>query len=115
GNPLACAAGLTVLETLSHDGLLARVVALGEHLGSALGRLADKHARLALEPRGQGLLRGLALRGDAAPVVARCRDRGVLLSVAGGTVVRFVPPYVVTEGELDRGLAVLDEVLGAST
>jgi 4-aminobutyrate aminotransferase-like enzyme len=44
-------------------------------------------------------------------VVARCREAGVLLSVAGGTVVRFVPPYVVTEAQLDRGVATLDAAL----
>jgi len=113
GNPLACAAGLAVLQAIEADGLLARVRSLGEHLGRGLDALATKHASRALEPRGTGLLRGLALRGDAAPVVAGCRERGVLLSVAGGTVVRFVPPYVVTEAELDRGLAVLDEILSA--
>jgi acetylornithine/succinyldiaminopimelate/putrescine aminotransferase len=61
--------------------------------------------------RGKGLLIGLALDGDATPVVARARDRGVLLSVAGGTVVRFVPAYVVSDAEIDEGLAALDAAL----
>jgi predicted acetylornithine/succinylornithine family transaminase len=112
GNPLACAAGLAVLQTLERDRLLERVGRLGDHLGRGLAALAVKYPGMSLEARGRGLLRGLALRGDAAPIVARCRERGVLLSVAGGTVVRFVPPYVVSEAELDRGLAALDESLG---
>jgi predicted acetylornithine/succinylornithine family transaminase len=118
GNPLACAAALCVLETIEVDGLLARVTKLGEHLGRGLEALARKyetaHPVRTVGVRGQGLLRGLALSGDAAPVVARCREDGVLLSVAGGTVVRFVPPFIVTEAELDRGLALLDGVLGAA-
>lgn len=120
GNPLACAAGLAVLEAIVPEqgsGLLARVVELGEHLGRGLEALARKHSAAtparAIGTRGQGLLRGLALSGDAAPVVARCREAGVLLSVAGATVVRFVPPYVVTPEELDRGLAALDAALAA--
>ena len=114
GNPLACAAALAVLDTLEHDQLLARVVSLGEHLARGLEALAKKHDKLAIEARGQGLLRGLALRGDASPIVAKCRDAGVLLSVAGGTVVRFVPPYIVTDAELDRGLAALDAALASA-
>ena len=108
GNPLACAAGNAVLSTIVEDKLLARVVELGEHLEAGLSQIATKHAARAIGPRGQGLLRGLALNGDATPVVAACRDKGVLLSVAGGTVVRFVPPFVVTKEELDRGLHALD-------
>ncbi len=114
GNPLACAAGLAVLGAIEDDGLLAKVTALGEHLARGLEALVKKHAS-AIEVRGQGLLRGLALDGDASPVVAKCRARGVLLSVAGGTVVRFVPPFVVTAAELDRGIAVLDASLGATS
>ncbi len=114
GNPLACAAGLAVLGAIEEDGLLARVRELGEHLARGLEGLVNKHAR-AKEVRGQGLLRGLALDGDASAVVGACREGGVLLSVAGGTVVRFVPPYVVTREELDRGLAALDSALATST
>jgi len=112
GNPLACAAALAVLDAIEADDLLGRVRALGEHLGRGLEALAKKHPNQSLEPRGQGLLRGLALKGDATPIVARCREAGVLLSVAGGTVVRFVPPYVVTEAELDRGLKAVDVAMG---
>jgi acetylornithine/succinyldiaminopimelate/putrescine aminotransferase len=61
--------------------------------------------------RGRGLLQGLVLDGDAAPVVARARDRGLLLSVAGGNVVRFAPALVVGRAEIDEALAILDQVL----
>ncbi len=111
GNPLACAAGLAVLGAIEDDKLLAHVAAMGAHLAQALELLVTKHSSRAIEVRGQGLLRGLALNGDATPFVAACRDRGVLLSVAGGTVVRFVPPFIVTAAELDRGVAALDEAL----
>jgi len=112
GNPLACAAALCVLDTIEEDELLARVEAAGRHLEHSLRELAKKHDSRTTGVRGRGLLRGLALDGDATPVVQKVRDEGVLLSVAGGNVVRFVPPFVVTDAELDQGIAALDRALG---
>lgn len=114
GNPLACAAALTVLETIENEKLLARVAAAGARLRQGLEELVEKHKGKARAVRGRGLLVGLQVEGDAAPYVQRARERGVLLSVAGGTVVRFVPPFVVTDAEIDEGVAALDAVLGQS-
>jgi predicted acetylornithine/succinylornithine family transaminase len=111
GNPLACAAALCVLQTIEEDKLLERVDAAGKHLAVGLADLVRKHGARARDVRGRGLLRGLAVEGDAAATVQRVREAGVLLSVAGGTVVRFVPPFVVTDAELDRGVAALDRAL----
>jgi len=113
GNPLACAAALCVLETIDHDKLLDRVKVAGERLASGLEGVRQKYAGRAKSVRGLGLLRGLELDGDASPVVAKVRESGVLLSVAGGTVVRFAPPFVVTDAELDRGVAALDAALAS--
>jgi acetylornithine/succinyldiaminopimelate/putrescine aminotransferase len=111
GNPLATAAALCVLETIEEERLLDRVKAAGERLRASLQRLVEKHPGRAKAVRGRGLLWGLQLDGDAAPVVRAVRERGVLLSVAGGTVVRFAPPFVVTDAELDEGVAALDAAL----
>ncbi len=111
GNPLACAAGLAVLETIEKEGLLAHTEKMGRHLAGRLQELVKKHPGVAKEVRGAGLLRGLALAGDATPVVQKVRDRGVLLSVAGGTVVRFAPPLIVTAAQLDEGVDALDKSL----
>ena len=113
GNPLACAAATTVIETIERDQLLARVIEMGGRLHKALQKLVDKYPGKAKEVRGRGLLLGLAVDGDAAPYVARAREQGVLLSVAGGTVVRFVPPFVVTAAEIDEGVAALDKALAS--
>ncbi len=110
GNPLACAASLAVIDTIEKDGLLARVQKAGERLAGALQKLVGKRG---LAVRGRGLLRGLLVDGDATPYVLRARERGVLLSVAGGTVARFVPPFVVTDAQLDEGVAALEWALGA--
>jgi acetylornithine/N-succinyldiaminopimelate aminotransferase len=114
GNPLACAAALAVIETIEKDDLLSRVRAAGEHLLAGLSALAKKHQPIAQQVRGRGLLRGLAVTGDATPYVLGAREKGnVLLSVAGGTVARFVPPFVVTNEQLDEGVAALDAALGS--
>ncbi len=113
GNPLACAAARCVLETIEAEGLLENCIKAGDHLHGELAKVADKHARLCEAPRGRGLLRGLPLKVPAPPVVTACRERGVLLSVAGANVVRFAPALTVTARHLDEAVSVLAEVLGA--
>ena len=114
GNPLACAAAVCVLETLENEALVENCRQAGDYLGGELDRLVARHAGLASSARGRGLLRGLVLERPAAPVVAACRERGVLLSVAGGTVVRFAPPLIVRKQHIDQAVSVLDEVLTAA-
>ena len=58
------------------------------------------------------LLQGLVVEGDALPIVAKARDKGLLISVAGGNVVRFAPALVVTKGEIDEAVEKLDAALG---
>jgi acetylornithine/N-succinyldiaminopimelate aminotransferase len=111
GNPLATAAALAVIETIERDHLLARVTDVGEHLGAALGGLVRRHGGIALEARGRGLLRGLRVKENAAGIVAKAREKGVLLSLAGADVVRFAPAYVVTTAQIDQAVDVLGKVL----
>ena len=111
GNPLACAAALAVLEAIDEEGLIENARVVGAHLGRGLARLAERHSPRALEARGVGLLRGLRLAEDAAPIARRCADEGLLLSVAGGTVLRFTPPLVVDRPTIDAALETLDRVL----
>ncbi len=111
GNPLACAAALYIQQAIDEQGLLAQCKEMGAHLGSALSRLAERRRPKTRGTRGRGLLQGLVLDGEAAPVVQKARDRGLLLSVAGGQVVRFAPPLVVGKDEIDEAVAILDEVL----
>lgn len=112
GNPLACAAGLAVLHIMDEEGLLENSARLGEYLGA---RLAEIDARLSstVGTRGMGLLQGLVLADDVDPgaTVSAIHAAGVLLTLAGGNVVRVSPSLNVTREELDEGLAVLEEVL----
>jgi acetylornithine/N-succinyldiaminopimelate aminotransferase len=111
GNPLACAAGLYVQQAIDERGLLAHCHEMGAHLGSALARMAERRRPKTRGARGRGLLQGLVLDGEGGPLVQKAREKGLLLSVAGGQVVRFAPPLVVDKAEIDEALAILDEVL----
>jgi acetylornithine/N-succinyldiaminopimelate aminotransferase len=111
GNPFATAAALYVQHAIDAGGLLERCRDVGAYLGSALLRLAERRKPRARGARGRGLLQGLVLDGDAGPVVTRARERGLLLSVAGGNVVRFVPPLVVSKDEIDEAVQILDAAL----
>jgi predicted acetylornithine/succinylornithine family transaminase len=111
GNPLASAAALYVQQQIDALGLLPRCQDVGSYLGSSLLRLGERRRPRTKGARGRGLLQGLVVEGEAAPIVARARERGLLLSVAGGNVVRFVPPLIVTKPQIDEAVAILDQVL----
>lgn len=107
GNALACAAANAVFEIMEAEGLVERVAKSGEYLAARLAELVAEFPGHAVEVRGRGLLRGLAVSGAPAQVTARCRENGLLLSIAGDKVVRFVPPYVVEREHLDEAVAIL--------
>lgn len=113
GNALASAAARTVLEVIEEEGLCEAAVRLGEQLGRGLAALAARHPRICEGERGRGLLRGLCLSPgvDARLALARVRERGVLLTIAGGSVLRFTPPLIVTAAEIDEALALVEATL----
>src|SRR5690606_24309194 len=93
------------------QGLLERCTQTGAYLGEQLTALAARHPALCLGARGRGLLRGLVLAGAAAPIVARCRELGLLVSVAGNSVVRFAPALIVERAAIDEALGILEQAL----
>lgn len=108
GNPMACAAAIYLQRAIDDQNLLKRCQETGAYLNSALLRLAERRRPRTRAARGRGLLQGLVLEGDAGPVVARARDRGLLVSMAGPNVVRFAPPLIVSKPEIDEALAIMD-------
>ncbi|HEY3497304.1 MAG TPA: acetylornithine/succinylornithine family transaminase [Polyangiaceae bacterium] len=114
GNALASAAALAVLETLESENLLANVRTLGDALSKALAALAARHPDKVESVRGKGLLQAVVLKDgiDARAVLGELQQRGVLLSIAGGSGLRFSPPLVVRQKELEEAVAVLDAALG---
>jgi len=105
GNPLSAAAGRVVLQEL-RGGLLDHVRTVGEHLRARLDALAAEEPRIR-EVRGLGLMLGVELKEKAAPVLAALEARGVLAINAGATVIRFVPPLVISEAEADEAVEAL--------
>ena len=111
GNPLACSAAVAVLEIIDEEKLLDKVTTTGEYLGEQLLSLVKEFPGHAVDARGRGLLRGVAVSGTAANVTARCREKGMLVSVAGANVIRFAPPFIVERAQVDEGVGILRSVL----
>jgi predicted acetylornithine/succinylornithine family transaminase len=107
GNLLACRAALVFLDALTTGGLLGHVKAAGAHLEAGLRRLASRHP-VVREVRGAGLMWGLELCEDAAPVVPAALERGLVVNRTATTVVRLLPPFVISAAEIDEGLDLLD-------
>ena len=110
GGPLVASVALEVVRTIGDPAFLADVRRKGEWLGARLERLAGTTPRVK-EVRGRGLLWGLELTEPAAPFVAGARERGLLVLTAGPDVIRLIPPLVITQAELERGVAILEDVL----
>jgi acetylornithine/succinyldiaminopimelate/putrescine aminotransferase len=112
GNLLACRAGLVVLDELVGGGLLAHIGRVGKHFEGRLRAIAATHS-IVKEVRGAGLMWGLELTRDAGAVVPAGLERGVVVNRTAETVVRLLPPLVITETEIDEALGRLDAALGA--
>jgi acetylornithine/succinyldiaminopimelate/putrescine aminotransferase len=106
GNLLACRAALVCLDELT-AGLMDHVRKAGAHLEAKLREMQKKHTAI-VDVRGAGLMWGLELNTDAAAVHEAAIRHGVLVNRTAGTVIRLLPPLVITEAELDRALGMLD-------
>jgi acetylornithine/N-succinyldiaminopimelate aminotransferase len=111
GNLLACRAALCVLDELVGGGLLAHIGRVGRHVEQRLKGIAAAHP-IVKDVRGGGLIWGIELNRDAAAVVPAALSQGVVVNRTAGTVVRLLPPLIITVDELDEGLARLDAALG---
>jgi acetylornithine/N-succinyldiaminopimelate aminotransferase len=112
GNLLACRAALCFLDELTSRGLMAHVAKMGVFFEQHLKALAARHP-VVTDVRGSGLMWGLELSCDAAPVVPAALQRGLIVNRTAETVVRLLPPLVITEAEAGEALARLDAVLGS--
>jgi acetylornithine aminotransferase len=110
GNPLACAAALAVLRVLLDGRVLEQSRVAGDYLAKGLQDLKDR-LPIVKDVRGLGLLQGMELSVDGKPVVTDCLARGLLINCTVDRVLRFVPPLIVTQREIDRLLDTLSQVL----
>ena len=106
GNPLAMRAGVETLRIMEEEGLLANAAKVGRHLADALSR-EMKGVQGFKEIRGQGLMIGLELTKPCGDLVKRCAEGGLLISVTADTVVRMVPPLILTIAEADEIVGIL--------
>jgi acetylornithine/N-succinyldiaminopimelate aminotransferase len=110
GNPLASAAALAVLKIVLSDGFLSDVARKGVHLRKRLEKLAERH-NLIRDVRGIGLMQAIDLAIPGANLSRDLREEGVLVNCTADTVLRFLPPLVVSNEEIDEMTERLDYVL----
>ncbi len=110
GNPLACAAGTVVLETVADPAFLDRVNHAGDYIR---GKIASWNLPIVKDVRGKGLMIGTQIDSSVKPfdIEVKCLERGLCTTTAGSDVVRFLPPLVITDKEIDEGLAIYKSVL----
>jgi acetylornithine/LysW-gamma-L-lysine aminotransferase len=108
GSPLACAAALAALGVMKRESLPEQAAEKGEYL---MGRLREIQSPLVREVRGLGLMVGIELKKKVAPYLQAMVERGVIALPAGLTVIRLLPPLVISYEQLDRAVSVIAEVL----
>lgn len=110
GNPLVAAAGVETIRVILEEGLLNRAEEMGEYLHGELEALGKRHP-VVQEVRGIGLIIGMSLAIPGAEIVKKGHEQGVLLNVTHDTVLRFVPPLIVSKQEVNRMIQILDGIL----
>ncbi|MBM4286157.1 MAG: acetylornithine transaminase [Deltaproteobacteria bacterium] len=110
GGPVIASAAKAALAVLSDADFLARVRWMGDYVDEKLTDLASRFRAIRVV-RGMGLMWGLELTEEGAPVVAACRERGLLVNCTQGNIIRLLPPLIIDVPDLDRGLGILEEGL----
>ena len=110
GNALACAAAIAVIETIEDDNLLQNAVQLGKYTRDKLLELKQKHFIID-SVRGIGLMIGVQLTSPGAEIVDKCLEKGLRINCTNNTVLRFMPPMIVTKEQSNQAIEILDSVL----
>lgn len=111
GNPLVCAAASAAIDVIVDEKLPQRAEVLGRYFMGKLEELKGKY-RIVREVRGKGLMIGMEFRFDVLNIIMGSLERNVIILDAGNNVLRFLPPLVITEEQIDKVVSVLDEVIG---
>lgn len=113
GNPVACAAAVATMKTVINGGFVTHAARMGEYLLAELSKLQTKYPSLIKEVRGAGLMIGIELTVPGAPVLNKCHELGLLANVTAGTVLRLLPPYVITQEDADQAVSIIDQALAS--
>ena len=111
GNPVACAAGLVVLDEIINGGVMMNAEAIGKIISSNFMRLREKFPSIVQNVRGKGLMLGMELHFDGEKIVDALRDRNVLINCTNGNVLRFLPPLTITIDEINRAVQAIEKAI----
>ena len=114
GNPVAAACGLVIFEEIE-NGLMNRVNEMSKYLLDMLFLLKQKYADKIKEVRGKGLMIGVELNIEGEPVVRKLLSEGVLVNCTGGNVIRLLPPYILSESDIDVFIEKFEGVIGSQS
>ena len=114
GNLVACAAANAAIEIIAEPRTLENVRQLGAYLLGRLREVKERNSDKVVAVRGKGLLVGVEVSADASGILNRCRERGLLLNLAGEKTLRFAPPFIVSREQLDEGAAALEDAIRAT-
>jgi len=109
GTPIMAAGALAVVRTMEAEDIVGQAAKTGAYFKARLEELKDRHVRIK-DVRGRGLLLGLRLRGEGAPVVRACLERGFIINCVQGDVLRFAPPLIIAPREIDALIECLDAI-----
>jgi len=112
GTPIVTAAALEVVTFMEREGIVEKCRTTGRYFKTKLEELAGKYVVID-DVRGKGLLLGMRLNGDGDAVVKKCMEKGFLINCIQGNILRFVPPLIIQEKEIDALIECLDEILGS--
>jgi acetylornithine/N-succinyldiaminopimelate aminotransferase len=110
GNALVCAAAVAVIEVIEQENLLENANQLGQYTMDKLQQLKQKHSVID-SVRGVGLMIGVQLSSPGAEIVDKCLENGLRINCTQGTVLRFMPPMIANESQIDQAIEILDGVL----
>ncbi|UCF15613.1 MAG: aspartate aminotransferase family protein [Phycisphaerales bacterium] len=110
GNALVCAAAVAVINVIEQENLLENAKKLGQYTMDKLRQLKQKH-EIIDSVRGVGLMIGVQLTSAGAGIVDKCLENGLRINCTQGTVLRFMPPMIATESQIDQAVDILDSVL----
>ena len=111
GNPVACAAGCAVMEEINEKGLMIQAGIIGEYLKSKAKELQNQFPSVIKEVRGYGCMLGIDLNRNGQPVVDELLNRGILINCTNTTVLRLLPPFIITQEQCDQLMFELHSVL----
>jgi len=114
GNPIACAAGVATVQTITGENLLAHATQMGEYLAGKIETLREKYSNLITSTRGLGLMRAFDLAEPRAQeIMDRAMERGLLITNAGPSTIRIIPPLILQASDIDEAMTTLDQSIAA--